>query len=63
MQALVRELGDGAFSGTLDSDSGNIVGLVRELYDVSNTQIIIIAIHIYSNVGDLIIPKSSLCKH
>ena len=31
----MRELGDGAFSGTLAADSGNVVTLVRDLYNVS----------------------------
>ena len=34
-QELIRELGDGAFVGTLASDSSNIVTLVRDLYNVS----------------------------
>ena len=34
VQELVRELGDGAFSGTLAADSSNVVTLVRDLYNV-----------------------------
>ena len=33
-QELVRELGDGAFVGTLASDSSNVVTLVEDLYNV-----------------------------
>ena len=36
LQALVNELGsNGAFTGTLASDSSNVVDLVRQLYNVS----------------------------
>ena len=35
MQELARELGNGAASGTLASDSSNVVELVRTQYNVS----------------------------
>ena len=34
-QELIRELGDGSFTGTLAADSSNVVTLVRDLYNVS----------------------------
>ena len=34
-QALAAELGEGAFVGTLASDSSNVVELVETLYNVS----------------------------
>ncbi len=38
LQSLVRELGSqGAFSEELDRDSGNIVQLVRDSYNVSQS--------------------------
>nr|CAB38100.1 integrin beta subunit [Suberites domuncula] len=39
-EALVREIGEGAFSGTLARDSGNIVDLVRESYNNVSQRII-----------------------
>ena len=40
LQELVRELGDGAFTGTLAADSSNVVTLVRDLYNVSTKLLI-----------------------
>ena len=38
-QALVREIGEGAFSGTLARDSSNILELVRDSYNVRSMHI------------------------
>ncbi|XP_064392568.1 integrin beta-1-like isoform X1 [Halichondria panicea] len=39
-QSLVRELGEGAFSGTLDRDSGNILELLRDSYNNVSQKIV-----------------------